>query len=63
VVPELKRMLDALDPQEVYAARIQLDAARQEVLDRLVQRLRDTAAAQHQDVLVFLDHLQALPRQ
>jgi hypothetical protein len=63
VVPELKRMLDALDPQEVYAARIRLDAERQEILDALVQRLRDQAAAQNQDVLVFLDHLQALPRQ
>lgn len=62
VVPQLKRMLDALDPQEVYAARIGLEVEGQEVLDALVQRLRD-AAAQHPDVLMFLDHLQALPRQ
>jgi hypothetical protein len=63
VVPELKHMLDALDPQEVYAARIRLDGARQEILDALVQRLREEAATQHQDVLAFLDQLQALPRQ
>ncbi len=64
VVPELKRMLDALDPQEVYAARIGLDAARQATLDELLRRLCEQAvASEQQDVLVFLHHLLALPRQ
>jgi hypothetical protein len=64
VVPELKHMLDALDPQEVYSARIRLDVARQALLDSLIQRLRERAVASHeQEVLVFLDHLQAVPRQ
>ena len=64
VVPQLRLMLEAIDPQEVYAARIALTAEQQATLDRLVDRLCERAEAEHQsDVLTFVRNLQALPRQ
>jgi hypothetical protein len=64
VVPELKRMLDAIDPQEVYAARIALGAEDQATLDRLVERLAVAAESAHEpEALAFVRNLQALPRQ
>ncbi len=64
VVPQLRLMLEAIDPQEVYAARIALTAEQQATLDGLVDRLCERAEAEHQsDVLTFVRNLQALPRQ
>ncbi len=64
VVPQLQRMLDAIDPQEVYTARIALNAEDQATLDRLVERLAAAAEAAHEpEALAFVRNLQALPRQ
>ncbi len=63
VLPELKLMLDAIDPQEVYAARIALSAPRQALLDDLVDRLVARAEAAHEaEALAFVHNLQSLPR-
>ena len=64
VVPQLKLMLDAIDPQEVYAARIVLTNAQQDTLDGLIDRLCERAEAERQtDAVSFVRTLQALPRQ
>ncbi len=64
VLPELKRMLEAIDPQEVYAARITLDVDEQATLDSLVERLAERAEAEHQpEALTFIQRLRALPGQ
>ena len=64
IVPQLKLMLDALDPQDVYAARITLASEQQAVLDRMVDRLCARAEAEGRTgVLAFLHNLQALPGQ
>jgi len=64
LVPQLKQMLDAVDPQEVYAARIGLPPAQQTRLDALVDRLVERAEAGGQaEALAFVRNLQALPRQ
>jgi hypothetical protein len=64
VLPQLKLMLDAIDPQEVYAARIALAPEEQATLDGLVERLAAGAEAAHEpEALTFMRNLQALPRQ
>lgn len=64
VLPELRRMLDAIEPQHVYAARIDLSPARQLAVDALVERLAErAAAAKEAELLAFLRALAELPRQ
>ena len=64
VLPQLKRMLDAIDPQEVYMARIEVAEEQRATLDRLVERLAERAAHERQtDVLTFLRNLAVLPQQ
>ena len=64
VVPALRAMLDAIDPQEVYAARIGLAPEQQATLDGLVSRLALRASEAHEpEALAFLQTLQALPQQ
>ena len=64
VIPYLQRMLDAVDPQEVYAARIALGDGQQTTLDGLVERLARAAEdARETEALAFIRNLQALPRQ
>ena len=64
VLPYLQRMLDAVDPQEVYAARIALREEQQTALDGLIERLVAAAEdAREAEALAFLRNLQALPRQ
>lgn len=64
VVPAVRRMLDAIDPQEVYSARITLAPDQRPILDHLIERLVEQAAAERQtDVLTFLRNLSELPRQ
>ncbi len=64
VLPQLKLMLDAIDPQEVYAARIALAPEDQMTLDGFVQRLAAGAEAAHEpEALTFMRNLQALPQQ
>jgi hypothetical protein len=64
VLPPLKQMLDALDPQQVYAARIALSPSEQATLDRTFDRLAREAERLHEaEALAFLRHLQALPTQ
>jgi hypothetical protein len=64
LVPHLRRMLDAVEPQDVYAARIGLEPAEQARLDTLIERLAERAEAEGQpEAFAFVRHLQALPRQ
>jgi hypothetical protein len=64
VLPQLRLMLDAIDPQEVYAARIALAPGRQATLDGLVERLATGAEAAHEpEALTFVRNLQVLPQQ
>jgi hypothetical protein len=64
VLPQLKRMLDAIDPQEVYTARIGLSPDERAVIDRLIERLAERAGEERQtDVLTFLRNLSLLPQQ
>lgn len=64
VLPQLKRMLDAIDPQEVYTARIALAPEERELTDRLIERLAERAGqAQETEALTFLRNLALLPQQ
>lgn len=64
VLPQLRLMLQAIDPQEVYAARISISEAQRSTLDRLIDRLAERAAvAQHNEALLFLRNLSLLPQQ
>ncbi len=64
VLPQLKQMLDAIDPQEVYAARIGLSPDERAAIDRLIERLAERAGQEQQtDVLTFLRNLALLPQQ
>ncbi len=64
VVPALHTMLEAVDPQEVYAARIAVAPEQRPSLDALIERLAQQAAAEHQpEALAFLYNLQLLPQQ
>jgi len=64
VLPTLRRMLDAIDPQEVYAARIELSDAERSTVDTLIERLVEKAAAEHQtESATFLRNLASLPQQ
>lgn len=64
VLPQLRRMLEAIDPQEVYTARIELGEAQRATIDRLIERLAELAGQQRQiDLLTFLRNLALLPQQ
>lgn len=64
VLPQLKRMLDAIDPQEVYTARITLTPEQRATSDRLIERMAERAGqTQQTDVLTFLRNLALLPQQ
>jgi len=64
VVPALRSMLEAIDPQEVYAARIGLNNEQQKLLDELLDRIAQRAEeAREAEALAFVRTLQALPRQ
>jgi hypothetical protein len=64
VLPQFKRMLDAIDPQEVYTARITLSAEQRDVADRLIERMAEQAGRTQQiEVLTFLRNLALLPQQ
>jgi hypothetical protein len=64
VLPQFKQMLEAIDPQEVYAARISLSPEQRAVLDRLIERLAELAGQRHQiEALTFLRNLALLPQQ
>lgn len=64
VLPKLRRMLDAIEPQEVFGARIELSPTQQAAVDGLVARLAEHAAVDQQAELVtFLRALAELPRQ
>lgn len=63
VLPQLRQMLDAIDPQQVFAARIALDGPSQALLDELVDRLARQAEVGAPEALAFLRTLQSLPRQ
>ncbi|HEY0602422.1 MAG TPA: CpXC domain-containing protein [Herpetosiphonaceae bacterium] len=64
VLPQLKQMLEAIDPQEVYSARISLSAEQREVIDQLINRLAEHAGQERQiEALTFLRNLALLPQQ
>lgn len=64
VLPQFKRMLEAIDPQEVYAARISLTPEQRETVDRLIERLAERAGQEHEtEALTFLRNLSLLPQQ
>ncbi|HEX6291850.1 MAG TPA: CpXC domain-containing protein [Herpetosiphonaceae bacterium] len=64
VLPQLKRMLEAIDPQEVYAARITLTPEQQAIVDRLIERLAERAGQEREmEALTFLRNLALLPQQ
>ncbi|HEY1011832.1 MAG TPA: CpXC domain-containing protein [Herpetosiphonaceae bacterium] len=64
VMPALRATLDAVDPQEVYAARLSLPVERHRALDGLLERLSERAAAdEREDLLDFLRHVRALKEQ
>lgn len=64
VLPAMRQMLDAIDPQEVYQARIGLREEQRAVVDRLIERLAERAGQEHQtEVLTFLRNLSLLPQQ
>jgi hypothetical protein len=63
-LPALRQMLDAIDPQEVYTARIGLREEQRAVVDHLIERLAERAGQERQtDVLTFLRNLALLPQQ
>ncbi|MBV9787733.1 MAG: hypothetical protein JOZ51_06155 [Chloroflexi bacterium] len=64
VLPQLKQMLEAIDPQEVYTARISLSPEQREVIDQLINRLAEHAGQERQiEALTFLRNLALLPQQ
>jgi hypothetical protein len=64
VLPQFKRMLDAIDPQEVYAARIALLPEQRAIVDRLIERLAERAGQEREtEALTFLRNLALLPQQ
>jgi hypothetical protein len=64
VLPQFKRMLEAIDPQEVYMARISLTPEQRATVDRLIERLAERAGQEHQtEALTFLRNLALLPQQ
>lgn len=64
VLPQFKQMLDAIDPQEVYTARIGLSPAARETVDRLIERMAERAGQTRQiEALTFLRNLALLPQQ
>jgi hypothetical protein len=64
VLPQLKQMLAAIDPQEAYTARISLTSTKQAIIDQLIERLLKLADEQQQtEELAFLRHLIRLPQQ
>ncbi len=64
VLPQFRQMLDAIDPQEVYTARISLAPEQRDIIDRLIERLAERAGQEHQtDMVTFLRNLSLLPQQ
>jgi hypothetical protein len=64
VLPALKQMLEAIDPQTVYTARIKLSGEERSTVDRLIERIAERAGQQQQtDILTFLRNLALLPQQ
>ena len=64
VLPGIRAMLAAIDPQAVFAARIALPPASRDTADALIARLAEHAVATHQtEVVSFLRQLAALPQQ
>lgn len=64
VLPQLKQMLEAIDPQEVYTARISLAPEQRDVIDQLINRLAEHAGQERQiEALTFLRNLALLPNQ
>lgn len=64
VLPQIKQMLDAIDPQEVFNARIGLSEAQRTTVDHMIERLAERAGQEHQiDLLTFLRNLALLPQQ
>lgn len=64
VLPQFKQMLEAIDPQEVYSARISLSEEQRAVVDRLIERLAEHAGQERQiEALTFLRNLALLPQQ
>lgn len=64
VLPQLKQMLEAIDPQEVYTARISLTPEQRDVIDQLINRLAEHAGQERQiEALTFLRNLALLPQQ
>lgn len=64
VLPALRRICAAIDPQEVYAERIRLDAMQRETLDRLLDRLcRQTRAQGEAEAEAFLGAVAARVQQ
>lgn len=64
LLPVLQRICAAIDPQEVYAERIRLDAGQREALDRLLDRLSSQAHAQDEaEAEAFLRAVAASVRQ
>jgi hypothetical protein len=60
LLPVLRRICAAVDPQDVYAERIQLAVSHRDVLDRLLDRLTERADAQGQaEAAAFLHALAA----
>lgn len=64
VLPQFKQMLEAIDPQEVYTARISLSPEQRATVDRLIERLAEHAGQERQiEALTFLRNLALLPQQ
>lgn len=64
VLPQFKQMLEAIDPQEVYSARISLSEEQRALVDRLIERLAEHAGQERQiEALTFLRNLALLPQQ
>jgi ribosomal protein S27AE len=64
VLSQVRTMLEAVDPQEVYRARLELDLAQQALIDGLLLRLREhaeqTAQEEAVDYLTAVLHLRDL---
>ncbi len=63
-LPAVRRSIAAIDPQEIYTARLALAPAQHAALDGLIARLTAEAAASEQtDLVAFLRNVAALPQQ
>lgn len=60
LLPDLRALLHAVDPQEMYAARLRLEPAEQAILDGLIDRALAAATERNSDTLEFLQAVAAL---